>query len=196
MKRCLLLGRKAMTNLAVVLQLLRCVWHLRPHGLQQLRVLCPSLFPRAHSNSCSLSQWCHPTILSSVVLFFSCFQSSPASWSFLVSASRIRWPKYWSSSLKISPSNEYSGVTSFRIDWLDLLVAQSTLKSLLWHHSSKASILQHSDFFMVQISHSYKTTGNKTKQNKHIPLTRWTFVGKVTSLLFDMLSRCVIAFLP
>ena len=99
---------------------------------------------------------------------------------------RIRWPKYWSFSFSISPSNEYSGVISFRIDWFDLSV-QGTLKSLQ-HHSSKASILWHSAFFMVQLSHPYMTTG------KTIALTRWTFVGKVMSLLFNMLSRLVIIF--
>ena len=95
----------------------------------------------------------------------------------------IRWPKYWSFSFSISPSNEYSGLISFRIDWYDLLAAQGTL-SLLQHHSSKASILWHSVFFMVQLSHPYMTTG------KTIALTRWTFAGKVMSLLFNMLSRC------
>ena len=100
----------------------------------------------------------------------------------------IRWPKYWSFS--ISPSNEYSGLISFRIDWLDLLAVQGTLKSLLQHHSSKASVLQHSAFFMVQLLHPYVTTG------KTIALTRWTFVGKVMSLLFNMLFSVVIAFLP
>ena len=95
----------------------------------------------------------------------------------------IRWPKYWSFSFSISPSNEYSRLTSFRMDWLDLLAVQGTLKSLLQHHSSKAPILQHSAFFVVQLSHSYTTTG------KTIALTRWTFVGKVMSLLFNMLSK-------
>ena len=102
----------------------------------------------------------------------------------------IRWPKYWSFSFSISPSNEYSGLISFRIDWLDLLAVQGTLKSLLQHHTSKASILQCSAFFIVQLSHPYMTTG------KAIVLTRWTFAGKVMSLLFNMLSRLVIAFLP
>ena len=102
----------------------------------------------------------------------------------------IRWPKYWSFSFSISPSNEYSVLISFRIDWFDLRAVQGTLKSLLQYHSSKASILQCSDFFMVQLSHPYMTTG------KTIALTRWTFVGKVTSLLFNMLSRLVRAFLP
>ena len=102
---------------------------------------------------------------------------------------RIRWPKYWSFSFSISPSNEYSGLISFRMDWLDLLAVQGTLKSLLQCHNSKASILQCSDFFIVQLSHPYMTTG------KTIALTRWTFVSKVISLLFNMLSRFVIAFL-
>ena len=101
----------------------------------------------------------------------------------------IRWPKYWSFSCSISPSNEYSGLISFRIDWFDLLAVQGTLKSLLQHHSSKALILWHSTFFMIQFSQPYMTTG------KTISLTRQTFVGKVMSLLFNMLSRLVIAFL-
>ena len=102
----------------------------------------------------------------------------------------IRWPKYWSFIFRISPSNEYSGLISFRMDWLDLLAVQGTLKSLLQHHSSKTSILQCSAFFIVQLSHPYMTTG------KTVALTRRIFVGKVMSLLFNMLSRLVIAFLP
>ena len=102
----------------------------------------------------------------------------------------IKWPKYWSFSFSISPSNEHPGLISFRMEWLDLLSVQGTLKSLLQHHSSKVSILQHSPFFTVQLSHPYMTTG------KTIALTRWTFVGKVTSLLFNMPSRLVITFLP
>ena len=102
----------------------------------------------------------------------------------------IRWPKYWSFSFNISPSSEHPGLISFRIDWLDLLAVQGTLKSLLQHHSSKVSILQHSAFFTVQLSHPYMTTG------KTIALTRRTFVDKVMSLLFNMLSRSVITFLP
>ena len=103
---------------------------------------------------------------------------------------RIRWPKYWSFSFSISPSNKYSELISFRMDWLDLLAVQETLKSLLQHHSSKASILQHSAFFIVQLSHLYMTTG------KTIALTGQTFVCKVMSLLLNMLSRLVITFLP
>ena len=106
------------------------------------------------------------------------------------SALCIRWPKYWGFSFNISPSNEHPGLISFRIDWLDLLAVQGTLKSLLQHHSSKASILQHSAFFIVQLSNPYMTT------EKTIALTRWTFVGKVMSLLFSILSRLVITFLP
>ena len=102
----------------------------------------------------------------------------------------IRWPKYWGFSFSISPFNEYSGLISFRMDWLDLLAVQGTRKSLLQHHSSKASILRYSAFFIVQLSHPYVTTG------KTMALTRWTFVGKVVSLLFNMLSRLVIACLP
>ena len=102
----------------------------------------------------------------------------------------VRWPKYWSFSFSISPSNEYSGLISFRMDWLELLAVQGTLKSLLKHHSSKASILQSSASFIVPLLHPYMTTG------KTIVLTRWTFVGKVMSLLFNMLSMLLIAFLP
>ena len=105
------------------------------------------------------------------------------------SALHIGWPKYWSFSFSISPSNEHSGLISFRMDWLDLVALQGTLKSLLWHHSPKASNLQRSAFFIVQLSHPYMTTG------KIIALTRWTFVGKVMFLLFNMLSRLVITFL-
>ena len=106
------------------------------------------------------------------------------------SALHIRWPKYWSFSFSISPSNEHPELSSFKMDWLDLLAVQPTLESLLHHHSSKASILRCSAFFIVQLSHPYMTTG------KNIDLTRWTFVGKVMSLLFNMLSRLVITFLP
>ena len=106
------------------------------------------------------------------------------------SALHIKWPKYWSFSLSISPSNEHPGLVSFRMDWLDLLAVQGTLKSLLQHHSSKASILRHSAFFTVQLSHPYMTNG------KTIALTRRNFVSKVMSLLFNMLSRLVITFLP
>ena len=103
---------------------------------------------------------------------------------------QIKWQKYWSFNFSISPSNEYSGLISFQIDWFDLLAVQGTLKSLLQHHSSIASVLWFSTFFMVQLSHPYMTTG------KTIALTRLTFVGKVMSLLFNMLSRLIIAFLP
>ena len=106
------------------------------------------------------------------------------------SALRMRWPKYWSFSFSISPSNEHPALISFRMDWLDLLAVLGTLKSLLQHHSSKASIFQHSAFFIVQLSHPYMTTG------KTIALTRRTFVGKVMSLLFNMLSRLAMTFLP
>ena len=106
------------------------------------------------------------------------------------SALHIRWPKYWSFSFNFSPSNEHPGLVSFRMDWLELLAVQGTHNSLFQHHSSKASILQHSAFFTVQLSRPYMTTGKTTV------LTRWTFVGKVTSLLFNMLSKLVITFLP
>ena len=162
---------------------------LRPLGLQQGRPPCLSLTPEVYSNSSPLSQWCHPNISSSVVPF-SCPQSLPASVISNESTLHMRWPKYWSFSFSIIPSKEYPGLISFRMDWLDLLAVQGTLKSLLQHHSSKASTLQCSAFFIVQLSHPYMTTG------KTIPLTRWTFVGKVMSLLFNMLSRLIIAFLP
>ena len=126
---------------------------------------------------------CHPLLLlPSIFPSIRVFSSE--------SVLRTRWPKYWSFSFSISPSNEYSGLISFRTDWLDLLVAQGTLKSLLQHHSSKASILQHSVFFIVRLSHPYMTTG-KTKA-----LTRQSFVRQVMSLLLNMLSRLVITFLP
>ena len=159
---------------------------LQPIGLQHARILCPSPTSRTYSNACPLSRWWHPTISSSVIPFSSCPQSFPASGSFQnESALRIRWPKYWSFSFKINPSNGHPGLpmNTFRMDWLDLLAVQGTLKSLLQHHSSKSSILQRSAFFIVQLSHPYMTTG------KTIALTRRTFVDKVMSLLFNMLSR-------
>ena len=161
------------------------------HGLQNVRLPCPSQTPGACSNSCSLSQWCHPTISSCV--------SSPLPPSFNLSQDQVlfqwvsscfKWPKYWTFGFSISPSNEYSGMISFRKYWFNFLAFQGSLKSLLQHHSSKASILWCSAFFRIQLSHPYMTTG------KTIALTRWTFVGKVTSLLFHILSKLVIAFLP
>ena len=132
---------------------------LRLHGLQHARLRCLLPCPEACSNSCPLSQWCHPTISSSVVPFSSSYSSTvPASGSNELTLC-IRWTKYWSLSFSISPSNEYSGLISFRMDWLDLLTVQGTLKSLLQHHSSKASILRCSAFCMVQLSHPYMTTG-------------------------------------
>ena len=165
---------------------------LRPHGLQHIRPPYPTPTLGACSNSCPLSWWWHPTISSSVVPFSSFLPSIFPSIRVFSNESilSIRWTKYWSFSFSISPSNEYSGLISFRIDWLDLLAVQGTLKSLLQHHSSKASILRHLGFFIVQLSHPYMTTGKTTA------LTRWTFVGKVISLLFNMLSRLVITFLP
>ena len=144
----------------------------------------PSLSPGVCSNSFEsvlLSKHlilCHPLpLLPSVFPSIKIFSNELAL--------HIRWPKYWSFSFSISPSKEYSGLSSFRIDWLNLLAVQGTPKRLLQHHSSKPSILRHSAFFIVQLSHSYMTTG------KTIALTRWTFVGKVMSLLFNMLSRLV-----
>ena len=157
---------------------------LRPEGLQHARPTCPLPTPGVYSNSCPLSRWCHSIISSSVIPFSSCLQSFPASRSlprsqFFGSGGQ----SIGSFSFSISLSNEYSELISFRMDWLDLLAAHGTLKSLLQHHSSKASILQRSAFFIVQLSHPYMTPG------KTIALTRWTFVGKVMSLLFNMLSR-------
>ena len=144
------------------------------------RLACPSPTPRAYSNSCPLSEWCHPTISSSVVPVSSCLQSCPASGSFPMSQFFASGgPEYWNFSFSISPSNEYSGLISFRMDWLDLLAVQGTLKNLLQHHSSKALILRHSAFFMVHLSHPYMTTG------KTIALTRRTFVS-INSLFLSM----------
>ena len=127
---------------------------LQPHSLQHNRLPCPSPTPRACSNLCPSSRWCHPTISSSVIPFSSCLQSFPSSRVFSnQSVLRIRWPKYWSFNFSISPSNEYSGPISFRTDWFDLLEVQGTLKSLLQHHSSKSSVLWCSAFFMIQLSH-------------------------------------------
>ena len=161
---------------------------LQPYGLQHTRLTCLSPTPRACSNSRALSRWCpnhiilcHPLLLPpSIFPSIKLFSNE--------SVLRIRWLKYWSFS--ISPSKEYLELISFRNDWFDLLAVQGTLKGLLQHHSSKASVLQCSAFFMVQLLHPYMTTG------KTIALTRWTFVGKVMSLLFNMLSMFVIAFLP
>ena len=136
------------------------------------------------------SPWCHPAISSWVAPFSSCPQSLPASESFAMSQLQMRWPKYWSFSFSISPSKEHPGLISFRMDWLDLLAVQGTLKSLLQHHSSKASILRHSAFFIVQLSHPYMTTG------KTIALTRRTLFCKVMSLLLNILSGLVVTFLP
>ena len=140
---------------------------LWPHGLQHARPPCPSPTPRVYPNSCPLSWWCHPTTSSSVVPFSSCPQSFPASRSFPLS-----WRKYWSLSSSISPSNGHPGLIFFRMDWLDLLAVQGTLKSLLQHQSSKTSMLRCSAFFMVQLSHPHVTTG------KTIALTIWTLLAK------------------
>ena len=155
---------------------------LRPHGLQHSRLPCPSPTPGVYSNSCPFSWWCHPAISSSVIPISSRLQSFPALVFSNESVLHIRWPKYCSFSFNISSSNEHSGLISFMMDWLDLLAVQGTLKSLLQHHSSKASILWHPDFFIVQLSLPYMTTENT------IALTRWTFVDKIMSLLFNTLS--------
>ena len=165
---------------------------LRPHGLQQARLPCPSLCLGVCSNKLMSIEsvmpsnhliLCHPLLLlPSIFPSIRIFSNE--------SAFHIRWPKYWSFSFNISPSNEHPGFISFRMDWLDLLAVQGTLKYLLQHHNSKASIFWCSAFFIVQLSHPYMTTG------KTIALTRQTFVGKIMSLLFNMLSRFVIGFLP
>ena len=162
---------------------------LRSHELQHARPPCPSSTPGVYPDSCPLSWWCHRTIISSVIPFPSCLQTFPASGSFPMSRFFASGGQSIGVSASISsPSNEYSGLISFRMDWLDLLAG--TLKSLLQHHSWKAAILWHSTFFIVQFSYPYITTG------KTISLTRQTFVGQVMSLLFNMLSRLIIAFLP
>ena len=161
---------------------------LQPHDfatpwLQHARPPCPSPTPRVYSNSRASSQWCHSAISSSVVPF------SQHQGLFQGVSPLHQVAKYWSFSFSNSPSNGYSGLISFRIDWLDGLAVQRTLKSLLQHRSSKASILQCSAFFIVQLSHPYMTLG------KTIALAKWTFVGKVMYLLFNI-SRLVINFLP
>ena len=148
----------------------------------------PTTTPRVYSNSCPSIESVMPSnylILCSHLLLLPSIFPRIRVYNELTLCSR--WPKYWNFSFSISPSNEYSGLIAFRIDWFDLLAVQRTLKSLLQHHSSKASILRHSAFFMVQLSHPYMTPG------KAIALTRWTFVSKEMSLLFNMLSRFVIA---
>ena len=164
---------------------------LRPHGLQHARLPCPSPTPGACSNSCLLSQWCHPTISSSVIPFSSCLQSFPASGSFPTSQFFTSGGQSIgvSALTSVLPMNIQDWLI-FRMDWLGLLAVQGTLKSLLQHHSSKASILRCSAFFIVQLSYPYMTA------RKTIALTRWIFVGKVMSLLFNMLSGLVITFLP
>ena len=158
---------------------------LRPHEPQHSRPPCPSPTPKVHPNSCPSSHLilCRPLLLLPPI--------PPSIRVFSHNSTLcIRWPKYWTFSFSIIPSNEHPGLISFRMDWLDLLAVLGTLNSLLQHHSSKASILLCSAFFTVQLSHPYITTG------KTIALTRWTFVGKVMSLLLNMLSRLVITFLP
>ena len=163
---------------------------LRPHGLQHARPPCPSPTPGVYSNSCPSSWWCHPTISSSVIPFSSYLQSFPTSGTFQMSQFFTSGGQSIGFIFNISPSNEHPGLISFRMDWLDLLAVQGTLKSLLQHHSSKASIFRCSAFFTVQLSYPYTTIGIT------IALTRWTLVGKVMSLLLNILSRLVITFLP
>ena len=159
---------------------------LWPYGLQHTRLPCPSPPPGAYSNSLVMPS--NHLILCPLLLPPSIFPSIKVFSN--ESILHIRWPKYWSLSFSIGPSNEHSGLIFFRIDWLDLFAVQGALKSFPQHHSSEASILPHSAFFTVQLSHPYMTTG------KTIALTVWTFVGQVKSLVFNILSRLVIAFLP
>ena len=163
---------------------------LWPHELQHYRPPCPSPTPRVYPNACPLSPLPsnHLILCCPLLLLLSIFPSMRVFSN--ESALHIMGPKYWSFSFNISPSNEHPGLISFMMDQLNLLAVQGTLKSLLQHHSSKASIFQRSAFYMVQLSHPYMTT------EKTIALTRWTFVDKVMSLLFNMLSRLVITFLP
>ena len=167
---------------------------LKAHGLQHARPPCPSPIPRVYSNPCPLSRWCHPTISSSVVTFSNHLQSFPASGFFQMSQFFASGGQSIgvSALASVLPMNiqDWSGLISFKIHWLDLLAVQETLKSLLQHHSPKASILWHSAFFIVLLSNPYMITG------KTIALIRWTFVGKVMSLLLNMLYRLVITFLP
>ena len=175
-------------SLCIAVQsLTRVQLSLQPYGLQHARLPCPSPSPADWSNSCPLSQWYY-LIISFSAAFSFCPQAFPASGSFPMSRFSHQMAKVLSFSL--SPSNEYSGLISFRIDRFDLLAVQRTLKSLLQNHSLKASILQCSAFLMVQLSHPYRTTGKATA------LTRQAFASKVMSLLFNRLSRFVIAFLP
>ena len=163
---------------------------LLPHGPQHARPFCPSPTPRVYSLMSieSVMPSSHLILCRSLLLLPSVSPSIRVFSNESVLCNR--WPKYWSFSFSISPSNEYSGLISFRMDWLDLLAVQGTLKSLLQHHSSEASILWFAAFFIVQCSHPYLTTG------KTIALIRQTFVGKVMSLLFNNMSRLVITFLP
>ena len=164
---------------------------LQPHKSQHARLPCPSPTSGVYPNSCPLSQWCHPAILSSVISFSLLPLVPPSIRVFSNELTfHMKWPKYWSFSFSISPSNEHPRLISFRMDWLDLFAVQGTLKRLLQHHSSKSAILLRSAFFTAQLSNPYMTTG------KTIALSRWTFAGKVMSLLFNMLSRLVITFLP
>ena len=182
------LGKLLSLSKAVSVQFIRSVVSdsLWLHGLQHIRPPWTSPTPRVYSNTCPLSQWCHPTISSSIIPFSSCFQSCPVSGSFPMSQYFPSDGQSIGASASVLPMNIQDW---FRIDWFDLLAVQGTLKNLLQHHSSKASILQCLAFFLVQLSHPYMTTG------KSIALTRWTFVGKVMFLL-NMLSRLVITFLP
>ena len=161
---------------------------LQPHGLQYIRPPCPSTSPEVCPSSCPFHQWC-PLILWHPLLLLPSMSLNIRDFCNELSV-HIRWPKYWNFSFSINPSSEYSGFISLKIEWFDLFTLQGTLRSLLQHHSSKASILWRSAFYTVQLSRPYMTTG------KNIALTMWTFVGILMSLLFSTPSRFVIVFLP
>ena len=205
-KRHLLLERKAMANLDSVLESRDITLLKNIHVVSSVAQSCPTLCNPMDCSTPGLPvhhqlpeftqthvHWVSDTIQPSHPLLSPCppaFNLSQHQGLFQESVLHIRWPKHWNFSFSISPSNEYSGLISFRMNWFDFLAVQGTLKSFLQFHSSKTSVLWHSAFFMVQLSHPYVTTGTT------IALTKWTFVSKVTSLLFNMLSRLVLAFLP
>ena len=192
-KRCLLLGRKAITNLVQFISV-HSLSHVRLFVTPWITACQASLSITNSRSSLKLTPIESVMPFSHLILCHPLFLLLPIPASIRVFSNEstlcMRWPQYWNFSFSISPSNEHPGLISFRMDWLALLTVQGTWKSLLQHHNSKASILQSSAFFTVQLSHPYMTTGIT------IGLTRWTFVGKVISLLFIMLSRLVITFLP
>ena len=177
------------SHLQIVVQSRSCVWFFATAWTATQQASLSFTVYLSLLKLMSMSQWYHPTISSSAAPF-SALNLSQYQGLFQEVSSSHQWPKYWSFSFSTSPSNEYSGLISFRIDWFDLFAVQGTLKSHLQHHSWKVSILQHSAFFIVHLSHPYMITG------KTIALTRQTFISKVMSLVFNTLSRLVITFLP